>query len=278
MAASNGRDASNRIDAKFAALKVERRSALIPFVEAGDPDLRTTLKILEALAGKGADLIELGIPFSDPMADGPTIQRASERALARGASLPDILELVRRFRRHWETPLILFGYYNPFFRYGLARLTREARAAGVDGLLCVDLPPEESDELIQRAGPQGLHVIFLLAPTSDPARIRLVSRKASGFIYFVSVTGVTGSRSRFQRDLGQLVSKIRRLTPLPIGVGFGISSPKQAAWVASFADAVVVGSALIDVMQKAKRREDKAKKAAAFIAGLKRAMNRVRRK
>lgn len=278
MRAGNGRAVPNRIDAKFSALKAEGRSALIPFVEAGDPDLRTTLKVLHALAENGADLIELGIPFSDPMADGPTIQRASERALARGASLPDILEVVRRFRRRSEIPLILFGYYNPFFRYGLGRLARDAKAAGVDGLLCVDLPPEESGELVEKIKGQGLHMIFLLAPTSDPARIRLVTRKAGGFIYFVSVTGVTGSRSRFQRDLASLVSRVRRATPLPIGVGFGISSPKQAAWVASFADAVVVGSALIDAMEKAKRREDKAKGAAVFIAGLKRAMNRIPKK
>ncbi len=268
----------NRIDTKFTELRKQGRSALVPFIEAGDPDLRTTLKILRALTQSGADLIELGIPFSDPMADGPTIQRASERALKKGASLASILKLVSEFRRHSDIPLILFGYYNPYFHYGVKRLTREAKAAGVDGLLCVDLPPEEGRELKQWAKASGLHMIYLLAPTSDAQRIRLVTREAGGFIYFVSVTGVTGSRRRFEHGLSNLVGKLRRRTSLPIGVGFGISTPRQAAWVASFADAVVVGSALINVIEKARRREDKVKRAAAFMASLKRAMNRVVKK
>ena len=265
----------NRIDAKFTELRKQGQSALIPFIEAGDPDLRTTLSILRALENSGADLIELGIPFSDPMADGPTIQRASERALKKGVSLPGILQLVSEFRRHSDIPVILFGYYNPLFHYGVKRIAREAKAAGVDGILCVDLPPEEGGELQQYTKTAGLHMIYLLAPTSDAQRIRLVTREASGFIYFVSVTGVTGSRSRFEQGLSNLVGKLRRGTSLPIGVGFGISTPKQAAWVASFADAVVVGSALINVMEKVRRREDKVKRAAAFMASLKRAMNRV---
>ena len=268
----------NRIDQKFADLKNRGKSALIPFIEAGDPDLPTTLKTLRAMAESGADLIELGIPFSDPMADGPTIQRASERALHKGASLSSILEIVRQFRRHSEVPLILFGYYNPFFHFGLNRLTREARSAGVDGILCVDLPPEESRELKRWAAARSLHMIYLLAPTSDSQRVRLVTREAGGFIYYVSVTGVTGTRSRFEKGLGELVDRVRQSTALPIGVGFGISTPEQAAWVASFADAVVVGSALINIMEKARRREDKVKRAAAFVARLKRAVNRVSKK
>lgn len=267
----------NRIDAKFAELRTQGKSGLIPFIEAGDPDLQTTLRILRALAQGGADCIELGIPFSDPTADGPTIQRASERALIKGASLSGALEVVREFRRSSEIPLILFGYYNPFFHYGIRRLTREAKLAGVDGILCVDLPPEESGELGYWAKARGMHLIFLLAPTSDPQRIRLVTREAGGFIYFVSVTGVTGSRSRFEQGLGNLVARVRRSTSLPIGVGFGISTPKQAAWVSSFADAVVVGSALINLMEKERRNGDKVKRAAAFMASLKGAMNRTRR-
>ncbi len=268
----------NRIDAKFTELRKRGQSALIPFIEAGDPDLRTTLNILRALDNSGADLIELGIPFSDPMADGPTIQRASERALKKDVSLPGILQLVSEFRRHSDVPVILFGYYNPLFHYGVKRIAREAKAAGVDGFLCVDLPPEEGGELQQCTKAAGLHMIYLLAPTSDAQRIRLVTREAGGFIYFVSVTGVTGSRSRFEQGLSNLVGELRRWTTLPIGVGFGISTPKQAAWVASFADAVVVGSALINVMEKVRRREDKVKRAAAFMASLKRAMNRVSKK
>ncbi|NIO07199.1 MAG: tryptophan synthase subunit alpha [Deltaproteobacteria bacterium] len=268
----------NRIDTKFSELSERGKSALIPFIESGDPDLPTTLKVLHALSQNGADLIELGIPFSDSMADGPTIQRASERALKKGITLTQILKLVREFRKKSDIPIILFGYYNPLLHYGVKRLARDAKAAGVDGLLCVDLPPEEGKELKRWVQAAGLHMIYLLAPTSNEARVRLVTREAGGFIYFVSVTGVTGSRQSFERGLADLVKKLRRGTSLPIGVGFGISTPRQAAWVASFADAVVVGSALINAMEKASRREDKVKKAGTFIAGLKRSMNRVSKK
>ncbi len=265
----------NRIDEKFSTLRRRREKALIPFVMAGDPDLKTTLEILRALERAGADLIELGIPFSDPMADGPTIQRSSERALRRGASLPRILRMLREFRRQSDIPLILFGYYNPFLRYGLRRLAREARASGADGILCVDLPPEESGELRRWADAQGLDTIFLLAPTSDVERMRLVARQGRGFVYYVSVTGVTGTRKRFENHLHTQVARVRRYTSLPVGVGFGISTPPQAAWIASFADAAVVGSALIEVMEKAGRNREKVKRAALFVARLKRAMKRV---
>lgn len=265
----------NRIDERFAELRDRGEAALIPFVPAGDPDLATTLKVLRALEESGADLIELGVPFSDPMADGPTIQRASERALKGGTTLPAVLDLVRDFRRESRIPLVLFGYYNPFFRYGTKRLTRAAKAAGADGILCVDLPPEESGELKRWADAEGLDTIFLLAPTSDDERIRLVAQKGRGFIYYVSVTGVTGSRRQFEALLHNRVALVRRRTSLPIGVGFGISTPKQAAWIASFADAVVVGSALIEVMERAARNQEKVKQAGRFVAGLKRAMNKV---
>ncbi len=268
----------NRIDEKFLALRGRGEAALIPFVTAGDPDLDTTRKILCGLERSGADCIELGVPFSDPMADGATIQRASERALKKGASVRRILDLIHDFRRKSEIPLILFGYYNPFFRYGLRRFARDARAAGVDGVLCVDLPPEESDELRRWTEPQGLDAIFLLAPTSETERIRLIARRGRGFIYYVSVTGVTGARRRFEEGLRAQVGRVRRYTSLPIGVGFGISTPQQAAWIASFADAVVVGSALIEIMEREGRRENKVIEAAAFVARLKRAMNRVGRK
>ena len=267
----------NRIDEKFSALKSRGRTALITFITAGDPDLETTAKILRVLERSGADLVELGVPFSDPMADGPTIQRASERALQKGASLPRILRMVREFRRDSEIPLILFGYYNPFFRYGLKRFTREASRAGVDGILCVDLPPEESGELKRWTDTRGLDTIFLLAPTSDAGRIRLVAQQGRGFVYYVSVTGVTGARRRFEDHLHAQVARVRRYTSLPVGVGFGISTPEQAAWIASFADAAVVGSALIEVMEKADQNQEKVKRAGLFVGRLKRAMNSVRK-
>jgi tryptophan synthase alpha chain len=265
----------SQLQSTFAALKKRGEAALIPFVMAGDPDLATTLKILHALAKGGADCIELGVPFSDPTADGPTIQRSSERALRNRVSLPRVLRLVRQFRRTSKIPLILFGYFNPFFRYGLERLCREAARAGVDGILCVDLPPEESDELKRFTDAHGLDLIFLLSPTSGNERVQLVGRKGRGFIYYVSVTGVTGARRFFSDDLRSKVTRVRRATSLPIGVGFGISSPKQAAWIARFADAAVVGSALIDTVEKAKRNPEKARRAGAFVAALKRALKQA---
>jgi len=265
----------NRIDAKFAELREKGEAALIPFITAGDPEIETSLKIMRALARAGADLIELGVPFSDPMADGATIQRASERALQSGTSLSSVLKLVREFRRESEIPVVLFGYYNPFFRYGLNRFVRDAGSAGVDGILCVDLPPEESGELRRWAGERGLETIFLLAPTSDAKRIRLVARMGRGFIYYVSVTGVTGARRSLESRLKTQVARIRRATALPIGVGFGISTPEQAARIAAFADAAVVGSALIDVMERANGNGEKVRRAGAFVARLKRAMRRA---
>ncbi|HEY1269178.1 MAG TPA: tryptophan synthase subunit alpha [Candidatus Binatia bacterium] len=267
----------NRIDAKFSELKSRGEAGLIPFVTAGDPEINTTLKILRALEAAGADMIELGVPFSDPMADGATIQRASERALAGGTMLPHVLALVRRFRRESELPIILFGYYNPIFHYGLGRFAADARAAGVDGLLCVDLPPEESAELRRETEKRGLCTIFLLAPTSDDERIKLVARLGRGFIYYVSVTGVTGARRALEGELQAQVARIRRYTRLPIGVGFGISTPMQAAHIAAFADAAVVGSALIDVIERAGRNGRKASQAGAFVARLKRGIKGARR-
>ena len=195
-------------------------------------------------------MIELGVPFSDPMADGPILQRSSERALAAGATLRGCLDAVAEFRRSSDVPVILFGYYNPVFRYGADRLAADARAAGVDGILCVDLPPEEADELDAACRPQGLDVIYLLAPTSTLARMRKVLSRARGFVYFVSVAGVTGIRTVVPEGLETLVRSVRRLTSLPIGVGFGISTPEQAERVATFADAVIVGSAIARVIEE----------------------------
>lgn len=262
----------NRIEAKFAELARRREAALIPYVTAGDPDPETTLDILRALEENGADCVELGFPFSDPMADGPTIQRASERALKSGMTMLRLFALVRELRRKSELPIVLFGYYNPFFHFGLRAFCREAKKAGVDGVLCVDLPPEESGELERWARREGLDVIFLLAPTSDPERIKLVARHGRGFLYYVSLTGVTGARERLEEQLPAEVARVRRATRLPVGVGFGVSRPEHAAWIATFADAVVVGSALIEIMEKEKRNEDKVKEAASFVSRMKRAV------
>jgi tryptophan synthase alpha chain len=265
----------SRIDAKFAELKQKREAGLIPFITAGDPDLDTTLKILFALDHAGADCIELGIPFSDPTADGPTIQRSSERALRKNLSLKDVLELVRKFRQKSKTPLILFGYFNPFFRYGVAAFCHDAARAGADGVLCVDLPPEESEELKRWTDSEGLDLIFLLSPMSGSDRVKLVARKGRGFIYYVSVTGVTGARQSLDGHLRSQLAQVRRATSLPIGVGFGISTPQQAAWVGEFADAAVVGSALVQVIEKAKGSAAKAREAGLFVARLKQAMKKV---
>ena len=267
-----------RIERKFAELAKRGEAALIPFVTAGDPDLATTLKVLQGLEKGGADCIELGIPFSDPTADGPTIQRSSERALKNGLSLPRIFRLVRQFRRTSDIPVVLFGYFNPIFRYGSKNFCRAAARAGADGILCVDLPPEESAELKRWTDANELDLIFLLSPTSGRDRVRLVAGKGRGFIYYVSVTGVTGARRALDDQLRSQVARVRRATSLPVGVGFGISTPKQAAWIAGFADTAVVGSALVERIEKAKGGAEKARRAGAFVSELKRAMKQVAKK
>ena len=265
----------SRIQKTFAKLKKHGEAALIPFITAGDPNLKTTLKIMRALEAGGADCIELGIPFSDPTADGPTIQRSSERALKRPITLAAVLRLVREFRKDSQVPVILFGYYNPFFRFGLEKFARQAAQAGVDGVLCVDLPPEESGEVKRWTDAQKLDLIFLLSPTSGPDRVELVARRGRGFIYYVSVTGVTGARRSFDNQLRDGVARVRRAADLPVGVGFGISTPEQAAWIAGFADAAVVGSALVQRIEQTKGKAQKAKAAGAFVAQLKRAIKKA---
>lgn len=267
----------SRITKTFAELTKRGEAALIPFITAGDPDLHTTLKIMRALERGGADCIELGIPFSDPTADGPAIQRSSERALKGLVSLPGIFRLVREFRAGSGVPVILFGYFNPIFRFGLEKFARQAAEAGADGVLCVDLPPEESAELQRWTDAAGLDLIFLLSPTSGPDRVQRVARRGRGFIYYVSVTGVTGARRSLDDNLRAQVDRLREASALPVGVGFGISTPKQAAWVAGFADAAVVGSALVEKIEKAKGTSQKANQAAAFMAQLKRAIRRAAR-
>jgi tryptophan synthase alpha chain len=266
-----------RIAATFADLRRRGEAALVPFIVAGDPDLDATRDLVRAAAEAGADLIELGVPFSDPTADGPVIQRAGVRALTRGTSLRQILEMVAELRRgDVATPIILFGYYNPIFHYGPARLAADAARAGVDALLVVDLPPEEADELWQPARAAGLDMIFLLAPTSDQGRIRAVMRKASGFVYFVSMTGITGTQAIDAADVRSLVENLRGSCALPIGVGFGISSPEQAAAVAEYADAVIVGTAIVRLIESEGASENLVGSVAAFVRSLKDATRQAR--
>ncbi len=237
----------SRIAGVFAQLRAAGRAALIPFVEAFDPDRETSLALLTGMAGRGADIIEIGVPFTDPMADGPTIQLAGRRALDAGASLRGVLELVRAFRAgNDRTPLVLMGYLNPILSYGVDNFTRDAAGAGVDGLIVVDLPTEEADLLLPAAAASGLDVIRLVAPTTSDERLPLVLAGSSGFVYYVSIIGITGTRTASAADLSRDIPRIRRATSLPIAVGFGIRTPEQAAIVARHADGAIVASALID--------------------------------
>lgn len=269
---SGAAPARSGIAAKFRATAGRGEAALVPFVVAGDPDLEGTRALVLELEARGADLIELGVPFSDPMADGPANQRALARGLKSGASLEAILELIADLRRVTQIPLVLFGYFNPFLRYGCERLCADAAAAGVDGLLAVDLPLEEGAELAAPAHAAGLDLIYLLAPTTPLERCRRIARCASGFLYYVSVTGVTGARPELAADLEGRVREVRSATDLPVGVGFGISTPEQAARVATFADAVVVGSALSLILEKHGDGADALGAAADLVAAMKGAM------
>lgn len=229
----------------FAAARARGRAALIPYLTAGDPNLDVTVDCVRAAVEAGADAIELGIPFSDPMADGPVLQRSAMRALTAGTTLTRVLGVVETLRRDVHVPIVLFGYFNPIFRYGVDPFARAAAAAGADGVLCVDLPPEEADELRTATATVGLDLISLLAPTTPAARVRSVAHVTTGFLYFVSVLGVTGARDELPQELPGLIERVRRATSLPIGVGFGVQTAAQAGWVAGFADAVIVGSALV---------------------------------
>jgi tryptophan synthase alpha chain len=237
---------TSRLGARFTELKAAGRKAFIPFLSAGDPDFETSLGILQRLPGAGADVIELGMPFSDPMADGPAVQASSLRALKAGASMIRTLELVRKFRKaDGKTPIVLMGYFNPIHAYGSARFIRDAAAVGADGLIVVDLPPEEDDVLRLPAQAQGMDVIRLATPTSDAARLGKILDGANGFIYYVSITGVTGSKNFEASQVRSAVARIRKATGLPVAVGFGVKTPEHAAEIAQIADAVVVGSAIV---------------------------------
>lgn len=235
----------NRIDAHFARLQHEHRAALITYITAGDPTLARTRQLIAALERAGADLIELGIPFSDPLADGKTNQEAAERALRNHVTLHDVLTLVQELRAHSHIPIVFFTYLNPVFRYGFARFADAAAAAGVDGVLTLDMPPEEAAPLKRELDRTGVRTIFLVAPTSSDDRVRAIAAQASGFIYYVCRTGVTGERDEIPADLPEQIARIRRFTTLPIAVGFGVSSPAHVQRIAQHADGVVVGSAIV---------------------------------
>jgi tryptophan synthase alpha chain len=235
----------SRIAEAFERLRREGRRGFIPFITAGDPDLSTTAALLEELAAAGATLIELGVPFSDPVADGPVIQRASERALRAGVRLGDVLSLVRDFRRSSEVPVVLFSYFNPLMQFGVGRLAAEAQSAGADAVLVTDLVPEESAEFGETLAGRGLEQIFLVAPTTSDARLRLIAERARGFVYAVSRAGVTGTRTDLNAEAERLVARVRAVSPLPVAVGFGVSTRTHVAEVWRYADAAVVGSALV---------------------------------
>lgn len=240
----------NRIDSKFRSLKKEKRKALIAYVTAGFPSLAGTDRAVRALEAAGADIVEIGVPFSDPIADGPTIQYSSQKALEKGISLSAILAWMRRFRASSQLPLVLMSYLNPIHRMGYASFARRAAAAGADGLIVPDLIPEEAGPLRQMLRKAGLHLIHLVAPTTPPARRKWVARKSRGFLYAVSLTGVTGARRDIPPEIAGFLDSLRRASPVPAAVGFGISRPEQVRALAPHADGVIVGSALVDILRR----------------------------
>jgi tryptophan synthase alpha chain len=274
---------STRIEQRFAALKPEGRAALVTFVTAGDPDYATSLAILRALPRAGADVIELGMPFTDPMADGPAIQASSLRALKAGQNMQKTLAMVAEFRAaDAATPIVLMGYYNPIYIYGVARFLIDAKAAGVDGLIVVDLPPEEDDELCLPALAAGLNFIRLATPTTNDKRLPAVLANTSGFVYYVSITGITGMAAPDTGKVAGAVARIKRHTVLPVAVGFGVKTPAQARAIAQVADGVVVGSALIDALKQSLDGDMKATKLSVkavtdLVAGLAEGVRGARR-
>ena len=263
-----------RLDARFAALRAAGRKALIPFVTAGDPSLEATVPVMHALVAAGADVIELGVPFSDPMADGPTIQRSSERALARGAGMRWVLDAVRRFRQHdAATPVVLMGYLNPVEIRGPAAFAADAAAAGVDGMLLVDLPPEEAEEYRAAFAHNGLALISLASPTTPQARLQRLCEQADGYLYYVSYAGVTGAAHLDVGDAGRHLAEVRAMAKAPVFAGFGIRDAASAASMAAHADGVVVGSALVSAMEGSTGEADAAAHADAFLRPLREALD-----
>ncbi len=240
----------NRIEQRFLELKKEGKKAFIPYVMAGDPNLRKTEEVVRLFEECGADIVELGVPFTDPLADGPVIQAASERALKEGVTLKKVLALVRRLRRSVSLPIVLMTYFNPVFKLGVEAFVAEAAEAGVDGVIIPDLPPDEADEVIRLSRKFSLATVFLLAPTSTEDRIALVAERSEGFIYYVSITGITGSELKGLHQMRSMIKKIRNFTDKPIAVGFGVKRPEEAKGVAELADGVIVGSAIVKKLQE----------------------------
>jgi len=259
----------SRLDATFEALRARGERALVAFFTAGDPSLETTARLVIEAERRGADVIELGVPFSDPVADGPVIQRAGQRALAAGASLRRVLELMRTLRSEVRAPIVLMTYYNPILSFGLPAFAETAAKVGVDGVIVVDLPPEEAAELRAETDAAGVDVIYLVAPTSTPDRVRLIARQSRGFVYLVSLTGVTGERDRLPPDLEAQVRALRLVTTKPVCVGFGIGRPEQAAAVGRLADGVIVGSAIVRVVEEHLGSPSLVTDVGDFIASLK---------
>jgi tryptophan synthase alpha chain len=258
----------NRIDARFKWLAERGQSAFIPYITAGDPTLDMTAKVVLELEKAGADVIELGIPFSDPIADGVVNQEAAFRALKNHVSLHDVVRMVGELRKSTEIPLLLFTYYNPVLAYGVEAFAKDCEAAGVDGVLCVDLPPEEDSEYKRCLDAAGIATIFLIAPTSTPDRVELLAKSSTGFIYYVSRTGVTGVRSSMETSVKGMVDAIKRHTKTPVAVGFGISKPEHAVEVAGYADGVIVGSAIVRMIGELGDAPDMPQKVGAFVKSL----------
>jgi tryptophan synthase alpha chain len=258
----------NRIDERFTALKARNQAAFIPYITAGDPTIAQTAAIVHALEAAGADVIELGVPFSDPIGDGTVNQEAALRALKHHVTLEDIFGMVRGIRESSEVPLLLFTYYNPVLVYGIARFAADAAAAGVDGVLCVDLPPEEADDYKAALDAAGLRTVFLMAPTSTDERIALIARQCTGFIYYVSRMGVTGARTGLAADMQEVLARIKQHTDKPVAVGFGISDPDQARTVGTLADGVVVGSAIVRMIGELGESPETAGKIGTFAKTL----------
>ena len=258
----------NRIDRKFRELKKRKQKALIAFLTAGDFGLSTTKKLVLEFDRRGADIIELGVPFSDPVADGPVIQASSERALKRGTKLKDIIKLVKRLRSSTEIPVVLMGYYNPVLKYGLKKFVSDCAGSGVDGVIIPDLPPDEAEDLIAEAKKRDFATIFLLSPTSTPDRIKIVSKKSKGFIYYVSLTGITGARANLPKELSSRVRLIKRYSNKPVCVGFGVSRPEQVREIARMAEGVIVGSAIVKEIEKDAKRKDFIRRVGDYVQKL----------
>lgn len=271
---SNGRHGSAAIDEVFARGRGEKRALFIPYITAGDPDLATTDALLDALVAGGADLVELGVPFSDPIADGPVNQRSAFRALESGTTLSGVLDLVSRFRARSPVPVVLFTYYNPIHARGVEAFAQRAAVSGVDGVLCIDLPPEEGEELAASLAAKGIASVYLLAPTSTRERIRRVGSSSSGFVYYVSRTGVTGEQGSLPEELVGELKQLRRRLKLPVAVGFGISRPDQVEALGRVADGVVVGSALVRVVEESAGASDVAERLRARVAELSASLGR----